>query len=985
MMTRPLTVCLLILGAAGDAAGFEVGTHRVLTEHAFDRSRVADTLWLELDRDVNRAVPAHLLSTARSLRGWLEKGSVDEDANFSLAPVRGRHHFFDPHFNRPLSARVPGGWLPLGETAPDWALEDDRLYLTQSYSYRDALDGYVRALTQPTPSDREMALAQTFEILGHVVHVVQDMASPEHTRNDFHLPIGGRKSIFERHLDRPAVRGGLRFDGYEVPTFPTARDFWVSPTRDGTGLAEFSNRHFVTTDTNFSTSLPPVPGQYPRPVRDDSTAHEVDVRALSSVPLPDRWGRPLEGTLTFYGAPVVDTVTGEQGFNDRLTTLSYFDRDLEQEGAGLLFTINRFNVDRDADFLIPRAVGYSVGLLNHFFRGRLEPAFQDDPSDPHGAVLSALNRSSESIGPGTLSVYADDETGFRQPVGIPVSVAAPVAPGGALPPIALPGAFEAEAGAVVYRGVMGREADAVIGKAFGAAEVEEVFRGAADWTLRTPDGLYPLGLGLGPVDVRWGDRDNMLVTRTDEKSSGSVFKVYRINREEGARAVPLRADGTVDLVPVGATRIGADPILLGTTIDYRNITHFSQGLATVERHTTERRRADGRLESVVEIGPAAVETVVDRDYVLARTLSPVLAATPPSDDAYRWTISDFFLSRENEVYLLVQVVLGSGPGVRAPILRHSWEGELVPDPFDYVLIDQSAPPVASPVFVVNLSQRAVVAKSCEDAVRIVWEQTARANALEYHAVSESETSVVAGYAPVRIWAAAGPADPVLFDLESASGVSRITLEGLYRRELRDAGLLRFELLEGRSSGVLAIPDVVDGHRPAFRLTDRWYRPSPSPFVAAEVRRSSAADGSYALLGVQEEARESEPSLTRWRLLQWTPSREWAIDQAMPTPIGPRSFFSLAGAHRAATLAVESGRDPVDGRFKDRSHFLMLGAPVTFAGDLSARYELLQPALTYDVADGQFHRIGPALVALGLPRPLAATGPEAGVYHVLGRR
>lgn len=912
---------------------------------------------------------------------------MDEDAIVASPPFRVRHHFFDPHFDRPLTMKASDTIaIELGERAPDWALEDRRTYLTQQFSYRDALEAFSRAVILEKASDRDAAFAQTFEALGHVIHLLQDVGSPEHARNDFHLPLGSNRSLFEQHLDEATVMPSLKYGGYLPPDFETAREFWVSPLRDGSGLAEFSNRNFVSADTNFSVSNadPPIGGEYPSPVRDDSTAHDVDVQSLSAVPLRDRWGRLLEGKVTFYGAPVVDAVTGGTEFNDRLTTLSYFGRDLASKGEERLFTINRFNVERHAEFLVPRAVGYSAGLLNHFFRGRLESTFGDDPADPTGALLTVINRSPEAIGPGTLGVYVDDPEGARRPVGA-AEIRTAVGPDAALPPIKVSGALETQAGAVAYRGPMGTEPDAVIGKVFAAAEVEQIFRGAADWMLRTQQGLYPLGLGLGPADVRWGDRDNTLVSRTDEGGSAISFSAYRINRLEGTKAVPLRGDGKVDLVPVGSARLGGEPISLGTTIDYRNITHFSQGLATVERHVTESHGADGTLTIDVKIGAVTVETIGARDYVLARTIPLILTDAQPADRSYSWSVTDFFLSKDSEVLLLVQAVLGSAPGFLVPMLRHSYDGELVLDPFDDTFINQIAPPEANPIFVVNLSRRTVAAKTCDDVVRIVWERTERDNALEYYSIDDFDGVVTAGYVPVRGSAPAGPSDPILFDLESAVGISRITLEGLYRSELLDAGFLQFQLVEERTVSASALPDRVEGHQPAFRLTDVRYRQSPSPFVLTEARRASAADNAYALLGLKEDAGVSGPSVRRWQVLQWTPQRGRAIARTMPELLNSRSFLYLRGAHRAATLALENGRDPLDGRFKDRTHFITLEPPVTLAGDATGAYRLLQPALAYSVTDQQFHRIGPALAPLGTPPPLAPGGSEQGAYHVVGRR
>jgi len=58
--------------------------------------------------------------------------------------------------------------------------------------------------------------------------------------------------------------------------------------------------------------------------------------------------------------------------NPRASTYSIFNADLTRRMLYSKFTINRFNVESAAEILIPRAVGYSAGMIDHFFRGKLE-------------------------------------------------------------------------------------------------------------------------------------------------------------------------------------------------------------------------------------------------------------------------------------------------------------------------------------------------------------------------------------------------------------------------------------------------------------------------------------------------------------------------------------------------------------------------------------------------------------------------------------
>jgi hypothetical protein len=55
----------------------------------------------------------------------------------------------------------------------------------QWMGWGDARDYYYWALTATSGTDRETYFAKTFQALGQVSHLLQDMAVPAHVRNDF--------------------------------------------------------------------------------------------------------------------------------------------------------------------------------------------------------------------------------------------------------------------------------------------------------------------------------------------------------------------------------------------------------------------------------------------------------------------------------------------------------------------------------------------------------------------------------------------------------------------------------------------------------------------------------------------------------------------------------------------------------------------------------------------------------------------------------
>lgn len=91
------------------------------------------------------------------------------------------------------------------------------------------------------------------------------MAQPQHTRNDPHLPfISFEESIFEAYtetliVDPSALNGNPWLPGSDLDTFldsydtvrlPEYRQYFHNEL--GQGLADFSNKNFVTQDTNFN-------------------------------------------------------------------------------------------------------------------------------------------------------------------------------------------------------------------------------------------------------------------------------------------------------------------------------------------------------------------------------------------------------------------------------------------------------------------------------------------------------------------------------------------------------------------------------------------------------------------------------------------------------------------------------------------------------------------------------------------------------------
>lgn len=170
---------LLCVSLVAPVLAYEVGTHEEISEEAALTSSLPAYLpaigLQSLDDQLED------IDTRHSIVRWIRLGAHDEDDASSTNFARYRHHFFDPqHGGAGYSFGVFGG-----EPSPDWALEDTRTFITQSYSFNEARQYFYDALTLPN-ENREQWMARTFYTLGHIIHHIQDMAQPQHTRNDSH-------------------------------------------------------------------------------------------------------------------------------------------------------------------------------------------------------------------------------------------------------------------------------------------------------------------------------------------------------------------------------------------------------------------------------------------------------------------------------------------------------------------------------------------------------------------------------------------------------------------------------------------------------------------------------------------------------------------------------------------------------------------------------------------------------------------------------
>lgn len=454
-----LAIGATLLLSVSCAAAYEIGTHHELVGGAARRS-VADQV-LKEDLEFGAGILNRV--QGKSLEGWLGEGAANED-NFPR---------FLNHFHNPLASNWSDAGLggSVGQSAILWAQNPSQS--VPSWSWRDVRQAYLDALTKPMIGDRDKGFATTFEGLGRQMHLVQDAASPGHARNDPHILFNYESAIDGLRLreastfaswrdsapDTPGAPdpGWQSLDGNPLAPIAIARlvdaDRYTGANPGVTagaliGLSEYTNANFFSEDRIFTENDANPQSRFPFPKRSSVVEQDVNVQV---------------GGATVKRRYLVKAADGATGY--RLATVGFLREYHRRFGLDL----GRFRetpsldeaVYRDyAERLVPRAVTYSTALLDYFFRGRLFVSGDD--------VSMAIRNSSDEPMSGTFTLYYDDAGDTRRPVP-GASWTGALAPGGRLTDLRViaptsPAPKEAGKYMLVFRGALGTESDAVIGK-----------------------------------------------------------------------------------------------------------------------------------------------------------------------------------------------------------------------------------------------------------------------------------------------------------------------------------------------------------------------------------------------------------------------------------------------------------------------------------------------------------------------------------------
>jgi hypothetical protein len=431
-----IVFALLLVGRSHDLFGYSaIPTHEAITKKAVEVSKIKQYLQDNIQID-----PEDFDN--------IYKQQIINGSNFEDDDTRPINHFHNPITNQGLSDVFNG------LSAREWINDP-----SNNWSWKQTRDYYYQSMTVTTEELRRGLFAQSFEGLGHAVHLIQDMSVPEHVRNDQHIitqiPIIGWNEY------EPWVRSTidpLSFNASPFsfpPNFPL-KNFWDADTyadspvqqTDLIGLAEYTSYNFLSQDAIFTEDRPKSdPHYFPHPRKEFTNAVLIEQIAEDG----DR-----------------DQVYYVHGYQtNRLAAYSYFNRYLLPFDA---FGEWRYHFDtlvyeEYAGRLIPKAISYSAGLLNYFFRGELDA--QADGNDG----IRITNNSNEVM-EGTFALFYDTIMGERSQV-VNASWHLQIAPGDQSQPqtfIVPTDAKEIGKYILVFRGRLGLEENAVVGRVVAACE-----------------------------------------------------------------------------------------------------------------------------------------------------------------------------------------------------------------------------------------------------------------------------------------------------------------------------------------------------------------------------------------------------------------------------------------------------------------------------------------------------------------------------------
>ncbi|MBI5674219.1 MAG: hypothetical protein HZC48_00125 [Nitrospirae bacterium] len=423
---------LFIVGFNCTSYALDVETHRAINEYISSNTLNGFSLSDYLNNNLGFTKGKEEEIKGQKVYKWFSDGGHYEDKPPWYVPyLRSVNHFHDPLATSLSDAGFNGIWdtgFLSGLSAVEWSqwplgAQTMQVLGSGNYSWYDVRDYYYKVLTSVNNLDRENKFAETFRGLGQLMHLVEDMSVPEHARNDGHykyayeeyvrdnaglvdsaatMPIFfdktalGQPSVFVTAAPIPIAN---LFDTNQYsgpyPNPNVTMNLAIDPNGNfvsNIGLSEYTNANFLSPDSMFTAA-------FPYPNWGSVVEHDETISGKKRTYLRKLGKNETEAGKTGNGEHVEHLAVGRWGYK-LLPSL------LKQ--TGIYLKMDEQVYSDYAEKLIPRAVGYSAGLLDYFFRGDIDMV----PDDTLGYGYVIVNNTEEDMD-GTFELYYDNSHDVR--------------------------------------------------------------------------------------------------------------------------------------------------------------------------------------------------------------------------------------------------------------------------------------------------------------------------------------------------------------------------------------------------------------------------------------------------------------------------------------------------------------------------------------------------------------------------------------------
>ena len=413
------SIIVSLCAFAGLSHAYDEPVHQDLTRLSFLRSVVAldPSLLVSLGarpyNEVSYPFFRQGLFAGNSSPVGISIVGAHEEDNYNGA-LSSLTHFYDLQNGRQgLPGPFQSSWQWIGNDANATPF----LGSPSDYSFIKSQSYLLNALTGLNPAIRNRNFGLLFQSLGHIAHHIQDMSQPQHVRNEPHIhsqnPVFYLDGYFEVYTTKNLATILARLDTWPsvpVPAFGRLEQYWTGGDSSYSGMADVTAKNFISYRTPLflnaagvwsTTSGYAFPSGYNR----DGSAYTVTPATISHYSLNRTTS--MSAAVSRASRRISDDYRGDT-IDLRPVAIETHISAMRQRGP-------RVFVFEDGDVfwslyeaLLPRAIAFSAGAINHVFRARPTLSWVS------GTTWRISNPTSFDLS-GTFRIHTEDAGQSRAP------------------------------------------------------------------------------------------------------------------------------------------------------------------------------------------------------------------------------------------------------------------------------------------------------------------------------------------------------------------------------------------------------------------------------------------------------------------------------------------------------------------------------------------------------------------------------------------